>query len=89
MGPDQVVDLVRRVLLEAFIIGMPLLLITCAVSIVVSIVQTLTGIQEQSLTTVPRLVVVFIAILISLPWIIHRVVNYTTHLFSDFRIYFG
>jgi flagellar biosynthesis protein FliQ len=89
MYPDQAVDLVRQVLIEAFIVSAPLLFVTCVVSMTVSVLQTLTGIQDQTLTVVPRLVVLFGIILITLPWIVHRIANYTLHLFTNLHVYVG
>jgi len=89
MGPDQAVEIIRRVLTEAMIVSAPLLLVTCVVSLGVSLVQTLTSIQEQTLSTVPRLVVVFGVVMIALPWMVHRLVNLTLQLLSDFHRYLG
>jgi flagellar biosynthetic protein FliQ len=89
MGPDQTVELMRRLLVEAMILSLPLLIAACAVSLLVSLIQTLTGVQEQTLTTVPRLVVVFVVAMVSMPWTIHRLVTYTTRLFTDFQRYLG
>lgn len=89
MGPDQTVELMRRLLVEAMMLSLPLLIAACAVSLLVSLVQTLTGVQEQTLTTVPRLVVVFVVAMVSMPWTIHRLVSYTTRLFTDFQRYLG
>lgn len=89
MGPDQAVEVIRRVLMEAMIVSAPLLAVTCFVSLGVSLVQTLTGIQEQTLTAVPRLAVVFVVIMVALPWIVHRLVNFTLQLFNEFHKYLG
>ena len=89
MGPDQSVELVRRVLMEAMIVSMPLLAVTCFVSLAVSLLQTLTSIQEQTLTTVPRLFVAFGVTMATLPWMVHRLVSFTLRLFADFHSYLG
>ena len=89
MGPDQTVEIVRRLIEEAMIVSAPLLAATCLVSLLVSLLQTLTSIQEQTLTTVPRLVVAFVVTLVALPWVVHRLVNFTLRLFSDFHRYLG
>lgn len=89
MGPDQVVELMRRVLIEAMVLSTPLLLVTCVVSLAVSLVQTLTSVQEQTLSTVPRLVAVFVVTVVTLPWMVHRTVSYTVRLLSDFHRYLG
>lgn len=89
MGPDQTVEIMRKVLMEAMVLSTPMLLATCAVSLVVSLLQTLTSVQEQTLTTVPRLVVVFAVAMVTLPWMVHRLVGFTLFLLTDFRKYLG
>jgi flagellar biosynthetic protein FliQ len=89
MGPDQAVEMMRRMLVEAMLLSSPLLLSACLVSLLVSLAQTLTGVQEQTLTAVPRLVVVFVVSMLTLPWMIHRMVAYSIRLFQDFHRYLG
>jgi flagellar biosynthetic protein FliQ len=89
MGPDQVVEMFRRLLLEALLLSAPLLISAALMSLIVSLAQTLTGVQEQTLTAVPRLLVVFTASMIVMPWTIHRLVGYATHLWTDFHRYMG
>ena len=75
--------------MEAALLGAPLLITACLVSVLVSLVQTLTSVQEQTLTAVPRLVVVFVVTMITLPWIVHRLVSFTLHMFTGFHKYLG
>jgi flagellar biosynthetic protein FliQ len=89
MGPDQTVEMMRRLLLEAMLLSSPLLIAACVVSLVVSLLQTLTSVQEQTLTAVPRLVVVFVVTMITMPWMMHRLVNFTARLLSNFHRYLG
>lgn len=89
MGPDQTVEIMRRVLIEAMLLSAPLLVAACLVSLLVSLLQTLTSVQEQTLTAVPRLVVVFLVTMAVLPWMVHRLVGFTAHLLSDFHKYLG
>ena len=89
MGPDQTVEVMRRVLIEAMMLSAPLLVTDCLVSLVVSLIQTLTSVQEQTLTAVPRLVVVFVITVAVLPWMVHRLVGFTVRLFTDFHRYLG
>jgi flagellar biosynthetic protein FliQ len=89
MGPDQTVEMMRRVLLEAMLLSAPLLITACVVSLLVSLLQTLTSVQEQTLTAVPRLVVVFVVTMVTMPWMVHRMVNFTARLLSDFHRYLG
>ena len=85
MAPDQTVELMRNLLIEAMILSAPLLITACLVSLGVSLLQTLTGVQEQTLTAVPRLIVVFMVLLAVLPWMVHRLVAFTIHIFSGFH----
>jgi flagellar biosynthetic protein FliQ len=89
MGPDQVIEMMRRLLVEAMLLSAPLLLAAAAVSLLVSLLQTLTGVQEQTLTAVPRLVVVFVVTMVTMPWMIHRLVGYTIRMFVDLHRYLG
>jgi flagellar biosynthetic protein FliQ len=89
MGPDQSVEMFRRLLLEAMLLAAPLLISAALISLVVSLVQTLTSVQEQTLTAVPRLVVVFAVMMMTLPWAVHRLVGYTEHLWTDLHRYLG
>ena len=89
MGPDQAAELMRQLLREALILGAPALLAACITSFVISLVQTLTSLQDQTLSTVPRLLVVVGLLMAALPWYVGRLVTYTVGLFSDFHRFLG
>lgn len=89
MNPDQTTAMMRQLLVQAMVLSAPLLIAAATVSLLVSLLQTLTSVQEQTLTAVPRLVVVFVVCMVTLPWIVHRLVGYTTHLWMDFHRFLG
>ncbi len=89
MGPDQVVYIMRQLIIEAMLLAAPLLFAAAAISLIVSLLQTLTGVQEQTLTAVPRLIVVFLVTMAAMPWMIHRLVGYTLRLLLDLHRYLG
>jgi flagellar biosynthesis protein FliQ len=89
MGPDMAAELARILLMQAMIISAPLLIASCLVSVLLSLLQTLTGVQEQTLTVVPRLLVVFVITVVTMPWLVQRLVNYTVALWSNFHRYLG
>lgn len=89
MGPDQAAELMRALLREALILGAPVLLAACVTSFLISLVQTLTSLQDQTIATVPRLLVVAGLLLVSLPWYLGRLMQYTLGLFSDFHRFLG
>jgi flagellar biosynthesis protein FliQ len=89
MGPDEVAELMRQLLREALILGAPVLLAACVISFLISLVQTLTSLQDQTISTVPRLLVVVGLLLAGLPWYLDRLMRYTLSLFSDFHRFLG
>jgi flagellar biosynthesis protein FliQ len=89
VGPDQTVEIMRKLLIEAMLLSAPLLVTASLVTLIVSLLQTLTSVQEQTLTAVPRLVVVFVVTVAALPWMVHRLVSFTLRLFTDLHRYLG
>jgi flagellar biosynthetic protein FliQ len=87
MGPDMAAELARNVLIQAMVISAPILVAACLVSVLLSLLQTLTSVQEMTLTIVPRLLVVFVVTLVTMPWLVGRLVTYTVTLWSDFHRY--
>ena len=85
MSTDQVVALGRSMLIEVVILVLPILVIIIAVSLVVSIFQVLTSLQDQTLSAVPRLLTAGAALFILMPWMWRHLAVYTTKLFSDFH----
>jgi flagellar biosynthesis protein FliQ len=87
MGPDMVVSMARHLLLESLLLCAPMLVAACVVSLAVSLLQTLTGVQDGTLSSVPRLVVVFAVVLALMPWTVRRSVTYTRELWTDLHRY--
>jgi flagellar biosynthetic protein FliQ len=85
MGTDQVVTLFRSTLQMALILGAPLLLVAIVVSLLVNVAQVLTSLQDQTLSTVPRLAAVATAILLFFPWMLRKLVFFTIAMWSDFH----
>ena len=65
----------------------PLLLVSLCVGLLVSIFQTVTSIQEQSLTFVPKILAIFLALIVMGHWIMNNMVEFMTNLWSDFNVY--
>lgn len=84
MTPDVVAEMLRQLLREAMILAAPVLIVAAVLSFVLSLIQTLTSLQEQSLTAVPRLFAVVGVLAVGAPWFLHRMTAYTLFLFSDF-----
>jgi flagellar biosynthetic protein FliQ len=65
--------------------ALPLLAIATVVSVVINILQVLTSIQDQTVSTVPRLLATALSAMFLLPWMLRHLAAFTIHLFSDFR----
>ena len=64
-----------------------LLLVSLVVGLIVSIFQTVTSIQEQTLTFVPKILAIFLGLIVMGHWIINNMVEYMTRLWTDFNAY--
>jgi flagellar biosynthetic protein FliQ len=82
MSLDQATDLIRQTLIMALIISSPMLLIGLVVGVVVSLLQAITQIQEQTLTFVPKIVAMVASAILLMPWIGHELMQYTSVLFG-------
>jgi flagellar biosynthesis protein FliQ len=89
MTPDLVAELMRQLIREGMIVAGPVLIAAAVISFVLSLVQTLTSLQEQSLTSVPRLAAIAVILLAGMPWFLQRLAAYTRLLLSDFHRYIG
>ena len=81
MSHQLVIDLSRQAIMTALMIAAPMLLIALGVGLVVSIIQSVTQIQEQTLAFVPKLVLVGGAFIVGMPWLLQILIRYTTELF--------
>ena len=87
MTEGQVLDLVRDEIYTIIICSAPILLVSLVVGLIVSIFQTVTSIQEQTLTFVPKILAVFVSLLLFGPFILEHITEFITELWADFSIY--
>jgi len=85
MSADVAVQLARATLLTALWLAAPILVAATVVSLLISIGQVMTSIQEHTVATVPRLAVVAIMTFVLLPWMLRKLVSFTVQLFADFH----
>jgi flagellar biosynthesis protein FliQ len=78
-----IVELAKQAVFLALLVSAPMMVVAIGVGLVVSIIQAVTSVQEQTLTFVPKLIAVAVTFLIALPWIIQQLVKYTTELFRS------
>lgn len=89
MSEQQIIDLTRRALYLIIKCAAPLLIISLVVGLVISIFQTITSIQEQTLTFVPKIIAVFVGVMLFGSWIVNNITSYMNDLWSNFNMYIG
>ena len=87
MTVDAVADIMRDALFLIIKTAMPLLLVSLIVGLSVSIFQTVTSIQEQTLTFVPKIIAIFLSLILFGQWMITGMVEFVTPLWSTFSLY--
>ncbi|MBQ2802535.1 MAG: flagellar biosynthesis protein FliQ [Lachnospiraceae bacterium] len=87
MTIDAVVEMANNALYTIILVSLPVLLVSLIVGLIISIFQTVTSIQEQTLTFVPKIIAVFAALMLMGHWMMNNMVEFTTELWSNFSLY--
>lgn len=87
MSVDVVTEIANNALYLIIKASLPVLLVSLAIGLIVSIFQTVTSIQEQTLTFIPKIICVFLALMLFGNWMISSIVEYTTELWTNFALY--
>jgi len=87
--PDFVVGFARQSIELALMIMLPLLSVGLSVGLVVSIFQAATQIQEPTLAFIPKIVAMFIALIVAFPWIMDKLLTFTREIFLNLPLYIG
>ena len=87
MTPEFVVGFARQSIELALLISMPMLGVGLIVGVVVSIIQAATQIQEMTLTFIPKVVSIFVALLLAFPWIMDKMITFTRDIFLNIPNY--
>ena len=89
MTEGQVLDVMRDSFYIIILCSMPMLLTSMVVGLVISVFQTVTTIQEQTLTFVPKILSIFLAMIIFGPFILNTLMQYIDDLWNNFSLYLG
>ena len=84
---DAVLDIARNAIFNIIIVSAPLLLVSLIVGLIISIFQTVTSIQEQTLTFVPKILAVFITLMIAGSWMMNTMIELVEYLWSNFSYF--
>ena len=87
MTTEMVTDVMKEGLFVVLRTAAPPLIVSLAIGLAVSIFQTVTSIQEQTLTFVPKILAVFLAIMLLGSWMMTEMSDFMTRLWTDFSLY--
>jgi len=84
---DAVLDIARNAIFNIIIVSAPLLLVSLIVGLIISIFQTVTSIQEQTLTFVPKILAVFITLMLAGSWMMNTMIEFVQQLWTNFSYF--
>ena len=87
MSPELVIGVARQAIQVTLLVALPILGIGLVVGVVVSMVQAATQIQEMTLTFVPKIISIFVGLLLLLPWIMSQLMSFTLEIFRNIPNY--
>lgn len=89
LSEGVILDVAREAFMTIIITAAPALLVSLIIGLIVSIFQTVTSIQEQTLTFVPKIIAVFLALMLLGGWMLDKMVDFMTKLWNNFSLYIG
>ena len=87
MTPEFVVGFAKQAIELTLTMALPMLLVGLSVGVFVSVIQAATQIQEMTLSFIPKIVAMFVALLLCFPWLMDKMIHYTQNLFMEFPNY--
>lgn len=87
MNENQLIEIITQALYVIIKSSAPMLLVSLVIGLLISILQTITSIQEQTLTFVPKLLAIFIVLIICGNWVLNNVVEFMETLYGSFSMY--
>ncbi|MDR2819631.1 MAG: flagellar biosynthesis protein FliQ [Desulfovibrio sp.] len=87
MTQDFVIGFGRQGIELALMMALPMLGVGLGVGVVVSVIQAATQIQEMTLTFIPKVVCMFIALLLAMPWLMEQMITFTREVFINIPTY--
>jgi len=87
MTVDMIIGLAAEAIKVTLLLSAPMLGVGLVIGLIVSIFQAVTQIQEMTLTFVPKIVAVMLALVVALPWMINVIITYTQELFQSIPMY--
>jgi flagellar biosynthetic protein FliQ len=89
MDDGAVIELGREMLLLTLFLSVPVMVVGMTIGLLISVFQAMTQIQEQTLTFVPKIIGILVAILLLLPWSLRLMLDYTIRLIQEMAYWTG
>ncbi|CUA82280.1 MULTISPECIES: flagellar biosynthesis protein FliQ [Gulbenkiania] len=83
MTPELAINIVQNAFYMLIIVSAPVLLVALLVGLLVSILQAATQINEMTLTFIPKLLALFVTLVVAGPWMVNTLIDYTVRLFQS------
>lgn len=83
----EVLDIASQAIYTIIMVSAPLLLVSLIIGLIISIFQTVTSIQEQTLTFIPKIIAVFVGMILCGSWMLNQLSDFMVKLWNDFGIY--
>ena len=87
MTPEAVIGFARSAIETTLMLSLPMLAVSLVVGVVLSVLQAATQIQEMTLTFVPKIMAMFIAVIVAFPWLMDKMVSFTRDLILNIPEY--
>ncbi len=83
MTQEFVIAIGKQAITTALLISAPMLISGLIIGLIIGIFQAVTQIQEMTLTFIPKILVVFLALFVFLPWMLNLIITFTTNIFNS------
>ncbi|MCE9526778.1 MAG: flagellar biosynthesis protein FliQ [Planctomycetales bacterium] len=83
MDPSDAISLTQQAITTALLLSAPLLLVGMLVGLLIGLAQALTQVQDQTVAFVPKIVAMFVALLLCLPWLTQKLIEYSEVLITN------
>ena len=87
MTPEFVIEFAKQAMILSILLSLPMLGLGLIAGLIISVFQAVTQIQEMTLTFVPKILAVFIGLLFAAPWMMEKLMSFTTNIITNIPMY--
>lgn len=87
MTPEFVIEFAKQAIILTILLSLPMLGLGLIAGLIISVFQAVTQIQEMTLTFVPKILAVFIGLLFAAPWMMEKLISFTTNIITNIPMY--